>query len=38
LDFSRRLTNPLPLKWRNVDFERGMITVIASKTPLACEP
>jgi len=23
----------LPLKWRDVDFQRGMITVIASKTP-----
>ena len=23
----------LPLRWRDVDFERGMITVIASKTP-----
>ena len=23
----------LPLKWKNVDFEHGMITVIASKTP-----
>jgi integrase len=23
----------LPLKWKDVDFERGMVTVIASKTP-----
>jgi integrase len=23
----------LPLRWKNVDFERGMITVVASKTP-----